>query len=94
MNPVKGRIANFTGGDKSYWIEVSQEEQRCRFLARIHDGHKIWKLNPMDLESHRRWYDYSRARDEMLAATDTKVAPWYIVMPTTSGAPSLTASIF
>ena len=62
-----------------YWIEVSQEEQTRRFLARIHDGRKIWKLSPMDLESHRRWYDYSRARDEVLAVTDTKVAPWYIV---------------
>ena len=63
-----------------YWIEVSQKEQTRRFRARIQDGRKIWKLSPMDLESHRRWYDYSRARDEMLAATDTKVAPWYIVM--------------
>jgi polyphosphate kinase len=63
-----------------YWIEVSQEEQTRRFLARIHDDRKIWKLSPMDLESHRRWYDYSRARDAMLAVTDTKLAPWYIVM--------------
>jgi polyphosphate kinase 2 len=63
-----------------YWIEVSQQEQTRRFLARIHDGRKIWKLSPMDLESHRRWYDYSRARDAMLAVTDTKLAPWYIVM--------------
>jgi polyphosphate kinase 2 len=63
-----------------YWIEVSQEEQTRRFLARIRDGRKIWKLSPMDLESHRRWYDYSRARDAMMAATDTRVAPWYIVM--------------
>jgi polyphosphate kinase len=63
-----------------YWIEVSKEEQTRRFRARIHDGRKIWKLSPMDLESHRRWYDYSRARDAMLAATDTKVAPWYILM--------------
>jgi polyphosphate kinase 2 len=63
-----------------YWIEVSQEEQTRRFLARIHDGRKIWKLSPMDLESHRRWYDYSRARDAMLAVTDTRLAPWYIVM--------------
>src|ERR1700730_5293816 len=63
-----------------YWIEVSQEEQTRRFLARIHDGRKIWKLSPMDLESHRRWYDYSRARDEMMAATDTRVAPWYVVL--------------
>ena len=63
-----------------YWIEVSQEEQTRRFLARIHDGRKIWKLSPMDLESHRRWYDYSRARDEMMAATNTRVAPWYVVL--------------
>jgi polyphosphate kinase 2 len=62
-----------------YWFEVSQKEQTRRFLSRIHDGRKIWKLSPMDLESHRRWYDYSRARDEMLAATDTPFAPWYIV---------------
>ena len=63
-----------------YWIEVSQEEQTRRFLGRIHDGRKIWKLSPMDLESHRRWYDYSRARDAMMAATDNQVAPWYVVM--------------
>jgi polyphosphate kinase 2 len=62
-----------------YWFEVSQKEQTRRFEARIHDGRKIWKLSPMDLESHRRWYDYSRARDQMLAATDTDFAPWYIV---------------
>jgi polyphosphate kinase len=62
-----------------YWFEVSQEEQHRRFVARINDGRKIWKLSPMDLESHRRWYDYSRARDDMLAATDTSFAPWYIV---------------
>jgi polyphosphate kinase 2 len=62
-----------------YWFEVSQEEQTRRFMARIDDGRKIWKLSPMDLESHRRWYDYSRARDEMIAATDTEVAPWYVV---------------
>jgi polyphosphate kinase 2 len=62
-----------------YWFEVSQDEQTKRFLARIKDGRKIWKLSPMDLESHRRWYDYSRARDEMLQATDTDFAPWYIV---------------
>ena len=62
-----------------YWFEVSKEEQTRRFLARINDGRKIWKLSPMDLESHRRWYDYSRARDEMLAATDTSFAPWFIV---------------
>ncbi|HVN43930.1 MAG TPA: polyphosphate kinase 2 [Steroidobacteraceae bacterium] len=62
-----------------YWFEVSQDEQTRRFTSRIDDGRKIWKLSPMDLESHRRWYDYSRARDDMLAATDTKWAPWYIV---------------
>jgi len=62
-----------------YWFEVSQDEQTRRFQARIDDGRKIWKLSPMDLESHHRWYDYSRARDEMLVATDTSYAPWYIV---------------
>jgi len=62
-----------------YWFEVSQDEQTRRFKARIDDGRKIWKLSPMDLESHRRWYDFSRARDEMLQATDTPWAPWYIV---------------
>jgi polyphosphate kinase 2 (PPK2 family) len=69
-----------------YWIEVSREEQTRRFLARIRDGRKIWKLSPMDLESHRRWYDYSRACDPMMAATDTKVAPWYVVLSNDSGA--------
>lgn len=62
-----------------YWLEVSEREQHKRFLARIKDPSKRWKLSPMDLESHRRWYDYSRARDVMLAATDTAVSPWYIV---------------
>ena len=62
-----------------YWLEVSEREQHKRFLARIEDPSKRWKLSPMDLESHRRWYDYSRARDVMLAATDTEVCPWYIV---------------
>ena len=62
-----------------YWLEVSQEEQERRFQARITDGRKIWKLSPMDLEAHRRWYDYSRARDEMFAATDTPVSPWYLI---------------
>jgi polyphosphate kinase len=62
-----------------YWFEVSQKEQTKRFLGRINDGRKIWKLSPMDLESHRRWFDYSRARDAMLLATDTPFAPWYIV---------------
>jgi polyphosphate kinase len=62
-----------------YWFEVSQQEQTRRFLSRIEDGRKIWKLSPMDLESHKRWYDYSRARDDMLLATDTSFAPWHIV---------------
>ena len=62
-----------------YWFEVAEEEQHRRFESRINDPRKIWKLSPMDLESHRRWYDYSRARDDMLQATDTQWAPWYIV---------------
>lgn len=62
-----------------YWFEVSKEEQTRRFSERINDPRKIWKLSPMDLESHRRWYDYSRARDAMFAATDTKESPWYVV---------------
>jgi polyphosphate kinase 2 (PPK2 family) len=62
-----------------YWLEVAQKEQHKRFLERIADPSKRWKLSSMDLESHRRWYDYSRARDAMLAATDTAVSPWYIV---------------
>ena len=62
-----------------YWLEVSMENQTTRFEERINDYKKIWKLSPMDLESHRRWFDYSRARDEMFAATDTPDAPWYVV---------------
>ena len=62
-----------------YWLDVSEKVQHERFVARIEDPTKRWKLSPMDLESHRRWYDYSRARDAMLAATDTPVAPWYLV---------------
>ena len=62
-----------------YWLDVSEREQHRRFLARIKDPSKRWKLSPMDLESHRRWYDYSRARDEMLAKTDSPFAPWHIV---------------
>ena len=61
-----------------YWLEVSEREQTRRLEARIDDGRKIWKLSPMDLESYSRWYDYSRARDEMFAATDTAFAPWYV----------------
>jgi polyphosphate kinase 2 (PPK2 family) len=62
-----------------YWLEVSEEEQTRRLQARIDDGRKIWKLSPMDLKSYSRWYDYSRARDEMLKATDTPWAPWFVV---------------
>ena len=62
-----------------YWLEVSPEEQTRRLQARIDDGRKIWKLSPMDLESYSRWYDYSRARDAMFAATDLPFAPWYVV---------------
>jgi polyphosphate kinase 2 len=62
-----------------YWLEVSMEEQTRRLEGRIDDGRKIWKLSPMDLESYSRWYDYSRARDEMFRATDTAWAPWYVV---------------
>ena len=61
-----------------YWLEVSPDEQTRRMEGRITDGRKIWKLSPMDLESYKRWYDYSRARDEMIAATDTEHAPWYV----------------
>ena len=61
-----------------YWLEVSPEEQTRRLEARIDDGRKIWKLSPMDLKSYNRWYDYTKARDEMFAATDTPWAPWYV----------------
>jgi len=61
-----------------YWLEVSPEEQTRRLEGRIDDGRKIWKLSPMDLKSYSRWDDYTRARDEMFAATDTPWAPWYV----------------
>ena len=61
------------------WLEVGQDEQEARFAARIEDPLRQWKLSPMDTESYRRWYEYSRARDMMLKATDSKHAPWYIV---------------
>ena len=61
-----------------YWLEVSPDEQTRRLESRMHDPRKIWKLSPMDLRSYSRWYDYSRARDAMFAATDTGWAPWYI----------------
>jgi polyphosphate kinase 2 len=62
-----------------YWLEVSQEEQTRRISGRIDDGRKIWKLTSMDIDSYSRWYDYSRARDDMIKATDTSWAPWYVV---------------
>ena len=61
-----------------YWLEVSPEEQTRRLASRIDDGRKIWKLSPMDLKSYDRWDDYTKARDEMFAATDTNWAPWYV----------------
>ena len=61
-----------------YWLEVSPDEQTRRLEARIHDGRKIWKLSPMDLQSYSRWYDYSQARDDMFKASDTPWAPWYV----------------
>ena len=62
-----------------YWLEVSEEEQTRRLEGRIDDPRKIWKLSPMDLKSYGRWYEYSRARDDMFKATDTPWAPWYVV---------------
>jgi polyphosphate kinase 2 len=62
-----------------FWLEVSDAEQKARFEARIKDPLRQWKLSPMDLPSRERWYQYSRARDAMLAATDTEHAPWFIV---------------
>jgi polyphosphate kinase len=62
-----------------YWLEVSEEEQTRRLEARIDDPRKIWKLSGMDLKSYSRWYDYSRARDDMFKATDTSWAPWSVV---------------
>ncbi len=62
-----------------YWLEVSPDEQTRRLEARIDDGRKVWKLSDMDLKSYSRWYEYSKARDEMFLATDTSWAPWYVV---------------
>jgi polyphosphate kinase 2 len=61
-----------------YWLEVGEAEQTRRLSARTGDPRKIWKLSPMDLKSYSRWYDYSRARDEMFLATDTAYAPWFV----------------
>jgi polyphosphate kinase 2 len=87
---VRGFLSNVPAFEKlmvesgiiliKYWLEVSMEEQTRRLAARIDDGRKIWKLSPMDLKSYNRWYDYSRARDEMFEATDTPWAPWYVAI--------------
>ena len=61
-----------------YWLEVGADEQTRRLESRINDPRKIWKLSDMDLKSYSRWYDYSRARDRMFAATDTAWAPWWV----------------
>jgi polyphosphate kinase 2 len=63
-----------------YWLEVSPEEQTRRLEERISDGRKLWKLSNMDIDSYGRWYDYSKARDEMFAATDSAYAPWYVTL--------------
>jgi polyphosphate kinase 2 len=62
-----------------YWLEVSPDEQTRRLEQRIEDGRKIWKLSPMDIKSYDRWFDYSRARDDMFKTTDSSWAPWYVV---------------
>jgi polyphosphate kinase len=61
-----------------YWLEVGAEEQTKRLESRINDGRKLWKLSPMDIKSYTRWDDYTRARDDMFAATDSAWAPWYV----------------
>src|SRR5664279_2361192 len=61
-----------------YWLEVSRQEQTERLESRMEDGRKTWKLSPLDLKSYSHWYDYSRARDAMILATDTPWAPWYL----------------
>jgi polyphosphate kinase 2 (PPK2 family) len=63
-----------------YWLEVSPDEQTRRLTDRINDGRKVWKLSPMDLKSYDRWDEYTRARDDMFAATDTPWAPWYVAL--------------
>src|SRR4051794_29028 len=62
-----------------YWFSVSDEEQERRFQGRMRDPTKRWKLSPIDLESRRRWAEYSRAKDEMFAVTDIKQAPWFVI---------------
>src|SRR3974377_757670 len=76
---IEGNIAHGGIVLVKFWLEVGQEEQERRFLARINDPLRQWKLSPMDIESYRLWYEYSKARDMMLKATSSKRAPWYIV---------------
>ena len=77
--PVERAIINSGVILIKYWLEVSMENQTSRLKARDYDARKIWKLTPMDLKSYSHWYDYSRARDAMFAATDTEDCPWYVV---------------
>ena len=76
---VEGYIINAGILLIKFWLEVGQEEQEKRFAARINDPLRQWKLSPMDLESYRRWYQYSKARDLMLKATSSRHAPWHVV---------------
>ena len=75
-----------------YWFSVSDDEQERRFLERINDPSKRWKLSPMDLESRARWIDYSRAKDVMFQYTDTEMSPWCVVQADDKGARGSTAS--
>ena len=61
-----------------YWLEVSPDEQTRRLEARVDDGRKLWKLSPMDIKSYTRWDDYTKARDDMFAATNSEWAPWHV----------------
>ena len=74
------------------WLEVGMKEQERRFAARVNDPLRQWKLSPMDVESYTRWYDYSRARDAMLKATDSSMRRGRSCAPTTSAADASTAS--
>jgi polyphosphate kinase 2 (PPK2 family) len=62
-----------------YWLAVSEEEQGKRFQERIDDPMKRWKISPMDMNARKRWYDYSRARDDMFRFTNTRFSPWYVI---------------
>jgi polyphosphate kinase 2 len=77
--PVERAITNSGVILIKYWLEVRMDVQDERLRARDQDARKIWKLTPMDMKSYSRWYDYSRARDAMFAATDTPENPWYVV---------------